>query len=402
MRVHVLCEDALTPPLRCEHGLSLYIQTNSHHVLLDAGQSDVFVQNASDLNVDLTAIDTVVLSHGHYDHGNGLLSFLQINDKARIFVHQKAFGDYFHAERYIGLDKKLLDFRERFCFVSDDLALDQELTILTADAAAGAQTSLVEKIDGTAYPDHFAHELYLEVTDASKKAIFTGCAHKGVISIAQTAARRGATHMVGGFHLTDAVEDAVLKSVACALAKLPLVYYTGHCTSAKAFAYLKTSLDARVKHLAETVSFAIGDRAEIARFLFRKGFNCSQAVFGAFADELGLDQELAMRIASSFGGGMGRMREVCGAVSGMLMVCGCKKGYSTPETGHIKAEHYKQVQALAAEFRERHGSIICRELLGGTASDAPTPAARTEEFYRLRPCERLIASAAELAEKLFL
>ncbi len=402
MRVHVLCEDVLTPPLRCEHGLSLYIQTKSHRILFDAGQSNVFLQNAYDSKIDLTAIDTVVLSHGHYDHGNGLLAFLRINDKAKIFVHQKAFGDFFHAERYIGLDKKLLEFRDRFCFVSDDLVIDQELTVVTADATPAAQTSLVERIDGKDLPDSFAHELYLEVTDASKIALFTGCAHKGVVSIAKTATRRGATHLVGGFHLTDVIEDAALKTVSCALSELPLVYYTGHCTSTKAFAYLKNSMGARVKHLAETVSFAIGDHAEIARFLFRQGYNCSQAVFGAFADELGLDQELAMRIACSFGGGMGRMREVCGAVSGMLMVCGCKKGYSTPETGQIKAEHYKQVQALAAKFRERHGSIICRELLGGTASNSPTPTERTEEFYRMRPCERLIASAAELAEELFL
>jgi len=94
------------------------------------------------------------------------------------------------------------------------------------------------------------------------------------------------------------------------------------------------------------------------------------------------------------------MREVCGAVSGMLLVCGLAQGYHTPETGAVKAEHYRLVQSLAKRFREQHGSLYCRELLGGTVSDLPTPTERTPEFYKLRPCERLIASAADILEEM--
>jgi C_GCAxxG_C_C family probable redox protein len=145
----------------------------------------------------------------------------------------------------------------------------------------------------------------------------------------------------------------------------------------------------------------IGSRGEVACALFRQGYNCSQAVFGAFAEDLQIDRDTAMRIASSFGGGMGRMREVCGAVSGMLMVCGLMHGYATPETGDVKADHYRMVQKLSAEFRDTAGSIICRDLLGGTVSALPTPTARTPEFYQKRPCERLIHLAATIAEKEF-
>lgn len=146
--------------------------------------------------------------------------------------------------------------------------------------------------------------------------------------------------------------------------------------------------------------FVIGAHAELAAYLFRCGYNCAQSVFGAFAEELGIGFSDAMRLSCSFGGGMGRMREVCGAVSGMLMVCGYTHGYETPETGVVKAEHYRLVQQLGKSFRDINSSIICRELLGGSVSASPEPTARTEEFYRTRPCERLIRCAAELAENL--
>ena len=104
-------------------------------------------------------------------------------------------------------------------------------------------------------------------------------------------------------------------------------------------------------------------KAEKARELFESGYNCSQAVVGAFADDIGMDFDKAVRLASSFGGGMGRMQEVCGAVSGMFMVAGLLFGYSSPEASDAKMEHYKFIRELAEEFKQKNGSIICRELL---------------------------------------
>lgn len=138
---------------------------------------------------------------------------------------------------------------------------------------------------------------------------------------------------------------------------------------------------------------------EYAAQLFVQGRSCSQAVVVAFCDITGLTPEFSARMASSFGGGMGRMREVCGAVSGMLMVLGLLYGYDDPgEKDAQKKEHYALVQKLAGEFREENGSIVCREILKNPPS-TPSPTPRTAEFYKVRPCARLVYSAARILDQ---
>ena len=132
--------------------------------------------------------------------------------------------------------------------------------------------------------------------------------------------------------------------------------------------------------------------------LFLSGYNCAQAVAVAFREELGLTEQQAARMVSAFGGGMGRMREVCGAVSGMLFVLGSLYGYDTPGDDVRKKELYSRVQALAAGFRAENGSIICREILKNPPSD-PTPSPRTAEYYAQRPCARMVLTAARLMEQ---
>ena len=139
------------------------------------------------------------------------------------------------------------------------------------------------------------------------------------------------------------------------------------------------------------------DRATLAAELFVSGYNCAQAIAVAFCDEIGMEKEAAAKMASSFGGGMGRLREVCGAVSGMLLVAGILYGYDAPGDDAQKKEHYTRVQALAGSFRERIGSIVCREILKNPPSD-PTPSPRTEEYYRDRPCVRMVYTAARILE----
>ena len=140
-------------------------------------------------------------------------------------------------------------------------------------------------------------------------------------------------------------------------------------------------------------------REERAREYFLQGYNCAQAVALAFADLTGIDEETLARLASPFGGGMGRMREVCGAVSGMLMVEGLLRGYSDPKTTDEKRETYARVQDLATRFRAECGSIICRELLAGQADSAPAPTERTPAFYQKRPCASLVALAAKILDE---
>ena len=139
--------------------------------------------------------------------------------------------------------------------------------------------------------------------------------------------------------------------------------------------------------------------AEKAKVYFEEGYNCAQAVTLAFADEMGLDKAVAAKMACSFGGGLGRLREVCGCVSGMSLAAGALYGYSDPKAREEKADHYALIQKLANEFKERNGSIICRELLAGISNDTnPVPEERTESYYKKRPCAELAYMAAEILE----
>lgn len=132
--------------------------------------------------------------------------------------------------------------------------------------------------------------------------------------------------------------------------------------------------------------------------LFLNGCNCAQAVLVAFCDVTGLEPELAKKLSSGFGGGLGRLREVCGAVSGMVMAADLLYGYTDPGEGDaMKKAHYTLVQELCEKFREETGSIICRELLDNPASD-PTPSPRTAEYYAQRPCARMVMTAASVLD----
>lgn len=155
-------------------------------------------------------------------------------------------------------------------------------------------------------------------------------------------------------------------------------------------------------------------RKEKAIRLFKEGYNCSQSVFAAYSDLYGVDEETALRLASSFGAGMGRMREVCGTVSGMFLVAGLETGATEGKDAKGKQYNYDTVQMLAEEFRKRNGSIICRELLGleppkeeqtklyaAEFSDTK-PEERTKEYYKKRPCVQLVEDAADILEQTIL
>ena len=145
------------------------------------------------------------------------------------------------------------------------------------------------------------------------------------------------------------------------------------------------------------------DRGATAEQNFKNGCNCAQSVLLAFSDRTGLDEAAAMRIASGFGGGMGRMREVCGAVSGMFMAAGLILGEDGVPGREEKRALYGAIQELAARYRAENGSIICRELLAGVrTTPGGEPEARTEEYYRKRPCPELCRCAAEILEKFLL
>jgi len=141
-------------------------------------------------------------------------------------------------------------------------------------------------------------------------------------------------------------------------------------------------------------------RRETAINNLKSGYNCAQSIALAYEDMLPINKTLLLKMTSSFGGGMGRLREVCGAVSGIFLAAGLLYGYDGPESGQVKADHYARIQELAHRFEERHGSIVCRELLGlSITHDSPVPEERTKEYYEKRPCEEIIGDAAEILEQ---
>ena len=145
------------------------------------------------------------------------------------------------------------------------------------------------------------------------------------------------------------------------------------------------------------MEFVLEERVEKARDLFRQGYNCSQSVLLAYSDLLGVDSKLAATFSGPLGGGMGRLREVCGAVSGMSLIAGFLTPCTDPSERQAKTATYALVQRFAERFRAENGAIICRELLGlACRKETPEPAERTPEYYKKRPCVELVACAARI------
>lgn len=141
----------------------------------------------------------------------------------------------------------------------------------------------------------------------------------------------------------------------------------------------------------------IEQRVEKAKELFHQGFNCSQSVMAACADIYGMDEQTALRVAASFGGGIGRMRQTCGAACGMFLLAGLENGSATPHDAEGKKKNYVLVQELAAKFKEENGSLICAELLGiAPKPQNPEPEPRTEAYYQKRPCVEMVANAVRI------
>ena len=141
-------------------------------------------------------------------------------------------------------------------------------------------------------------------------------------------------------------------------------------------------------------------KAQKALDYFMQGYNCAQSVFTAFHEEMGLSEKTALRLSSSMGGGVGGLREVCGAFTGLSMALGALKGYDSPTDMDAKKAHYALIQQLGAQFVNDHGTLICRELLAShDIAPSPVPAERTAAYYKDRPCARYVEACARMAEE---
>jgi len=274
MIIKTLAENtAVSAEYQCEHGLSLYIQTQKHKVLFDFGKSRLFLENAAKMAVDIPAIDLAVLSHGHSDHGGGLKAFLQENDKARIYIHQKAFEKHY-AKRPggivedIGLDPVLRE-NKRIIFVGDDLVIEEGLELFSdirgKELRSLSNQALLIQDENGLVEDTFVHEQNLVITEAGKTVLIAGCAHRGIVNIVEEfIARTGrpADYVIGGFHLFNpgsktSEDPALVRAIGQYLKETGSFYCTCHCTGQEAFAQLREVMKDQIRYCAAGDVFEI-------------------------------------------------------------------------------------------------------------------------------------------------
>ena len=240
--------------LHTEHGLSLYIETNGKKILFDTGQSSGFANNADRMGVDLAGVDFAVLSHAHFDHSDGLPTFLARNDHAPVYLSTYAFMDYQHEDRYIGVNKTL-EGNPRFVFVKGDTRIADGLDILTGEGRGYTHPvnpdGLGVKKDGVIVPEDFRHEQYLLITENGKRVLISGCSHKGIVNIMNWFRP---DVLIGGFHFMNfdlsGAGKAALDLAAKELLDFNTVYYTCHCTGVPQFEYLKPLMKDKLFYLA--------------------------------------------------------------------------------------------------------------------------------------------------------
>lgn len=265
MKIVTLLENtSRRPELTAARGLSLYVETAARKVLFDMGPDASFLKNARALGVDLSAVDTAVLSHGHSDHGGGLAAFCEINQTAKIYLRREALGAYYavlpgEEPRRIGLPPETERLAERFAFTGEREDLGDGLTLFSDvedDPSLRAVAPKLQEKTGEGFrPDGFAHEQHLIVEENGKAVLLAGCGHLGIVNTLRAARRhlgRRPDVVFGGFHLFELRPDApesqaLLAATAAELAEGDTIYYTGHCTGDWAYERLQETLGDRLR-----------------------------------------------------------------------------------------------------------------------------------------------------------
>lgn len=257
MKIINLVEDTKDNECLNEHGLSFYIETQNHALIMDSGATDMFLHNATILGVDVSAADTFILSHGHYDHSGGLISFTKMNNHADIYIRDNADDDYYHVsvgeERYIGIDKNIMNLPQ-VKKVSKNTKIDEELFLFTGingtKYPSWSNCELKRKVGDTFVQDDFSHEMCLVVREKNSNILLSGCAHNGVLSVLERYYELFGEYpdiVISGFHMmkktayTDEETDYIIQT-ATELMKTKSIFYTGHCTGQKAFDIMKKEM----------------------------------------------------------------------------------------------------------------------------------------------------------------
>ncbi len=246
MKLTALVENTTNCGLKVAHGLSLYIETERHKLLFDLGPDETLFENARNLGADLTAVDTVIISHGHNDHGGALKRFLEVNSQAKIYVQRRAFEPHYSKTPLeyvpIGLDRSLMD-REQLVLVDGDFVIDDELRLFTVLNTEKCHSTANDTLFDENGPDSFVHEQNLLITE-HETVLVMGCGHTGIVNIMEKASVWQPRLCVGGFHLYNpsmkkTVPDELLDQIAGELRAYPQMrFYTCHCTGTQAYQYL--------------------------------------------------------------------------------------------------------------------------------------------------------------------
>lgn len=239
-----------------EHGLSLYIESNNKKILFDMGQSDLFAQNAQKLNVNLADVDFAILSHGHYDHGGGMETFLQINKNAPIYINRHAFEEHYNGtKKFIGLDKQIT-LSNRLMFTDDYLKISDDFELFSCNDKDSSFSTLPSGLtrfeNNTFVPEDFRHEQYFLVQEGSQRILFSGCSHKGILNILEWFKPN---ILIGGFHLKDLNPDIdndkiLLYDIARLLNTYNTKYFTCHCTGVNQYDFLKNLLEEQLEYIS--------------------------------------------------------------------------------------------------------------------------------------------------------
>ena len=247
MRITALTENtAANETIGAEHGLSLYIETAKQRILFDMGQSDLFLRNAKTLGIDLTQVDTAVISHGHYDHGGGLADFLQINASAPVYVSRYAFEEHRNKTgKDIGLSPALQDCK-RLIFTDEVCEIAAGVTLYSCNTKKHAHPTDDGGMTALDKTEDFRHEQYLLLEENGKRVLISGCSHKGILNV-ETWFQPDV--LVGGFHLSNLPCDAHLTAIAEQLAAYDTDYITCHCTGMEQYRWMRSTLP-RLKYLA--------------------------------------------------------------------------------------------------------------------------------------------------------
>lgn len=273
MIIKVLMENTtINKNLYSEHGLSLFIQTIKHKILFDMGQSKRFLDNAKIMGIDISDVDTAFVSHGHYDHGGGLKTFMSINDKAPVYINPKALKDYYALRpsgqiKYIGLDK--FEEQLRFSYIKDYHRIDEEIEVFSAviqkEYKPYYNNVLFMDNNGDKILDSFEHENNLIINTEGKHVLVAGCAHNGIINIINRYKEiKGGypDYVIGGFHMfnpssNESEKPEVIESIAKKVNNGQTKYFTGHCTGPFAYSILKEILQDNIENLSTGKTISI-------------------------------------------------------------------------------------------------------------------------------------------------